>query len=204
MTIEKEQIVRTAIRILDRDGLEGVTLRRIASELHIQAASIYWHLPDKEALLNEMANEILMERFGDYDFADDQRDWTQWLALFARELRAAMLAHREGARVVAGAHLHIAVMLTKLLDLSVRILHNSGFTYGKAAAITATVRDFCFGFAIEEQAMPHMDVALANQLSHLHQFPGIAAAMSSPEYEDHDTRFDTAIRMIVNGARSEL
>src|SRR5215470_14052837 len=129
MAVEKEQIIRTAIRILDRDGLEGVTLRRLAMDLHIQAASIYWHLPSKDALLDEMANEILMERFGDYDFADDQREWTQWLDLFAHELRAAMLAHREGGRVVAGAHLHIAVMLTKLLDLTIRILHNAGFSY---------------------------------------------------------------------------
>jgi TetR/AcrR family tetracycline transcriptional repressor len=204
MPIEKEQIIRTAIHILDRDGLEGVTLRRLATELHIQAASIYWHLPDKEALLDEMANEILMERFGDYDFANDRREWTQWLDLFAHELRAAMLAHREGGRVVAGAHLHIAVMLTKLLDLSVRVLHNAGFTYGKAATIIVTVKDFCFGFVIEEQAAPRVDDVAALQPLLTKKYPGIAGAMASQEQEDNSVQFDTAMRIIINGARSEL
>ena len=203
MPIEKEQIIRTAIRILDRDGLEGVTLRRLATELHIQAASIYWHLPSKDALLDEMANEILMERFGDYDFADDRREWTQWVDLFAHELRAAMLAHREGGRVVAGAHLHIAVMLTKLLDLTIRILHNAGFSYSKASTITSTVRDFCFGFVIEEQSSPQSDkTPLDPRL--FQRLPGLIEAMKTWEQEDEDTQFDTAIRMIINGARSEL
>ncbi len=202
MPVEKEQIIRTAIRILDRDGLEGVTLRRLAMDLHIQAASIYWHLPNKDALLDEMANEILMERFGDYDFGDDRREWMQWLDLFAHELRAAMLAHREGGRVVAGAHLHIALMLTQLLDLSIRILRNAGFSYSKAATITVTVRDFCFGSVIEEQSSEHIDGPL--NMSLFQRFPGFMEAMKTRDLGDDDAQFDTAIRMIINGARSEL
>ena len=208
--MQKDQIVRTAIAILDRDGVEGVTLRRLALELHVQAASIYWHLPNKEALLDEMANEILMERFGDYDFKDDRRDWVRWLDLFAHDLRAAMLAHREGGRVVAGAHLHIAIMLTKLLDLSIRILHNAGFDYSIAATITTTVTNFCFGFVIEEQAFPSaseipiLDALLAQRFPPMmREFPALAKAMESWTSERSDAHFDVAMRIIINGVRAE-
>src|SRR6266498_1758568 len=117
MSIQKSQIVQTALDILDRDGLEGVTLRRLASELKIKAASIYWHVASKERLFDEMANIILEEHFSSFDFENDRQEWTEWLDTLAHELRAAMLAHQDGARIIAGAHPDIAQMLTKLWDL---------------------------------------------------------------------------------------
>src|SRR5258707_15479663 len=111
MPIQKNQIVQTALDILDRDGLEGVTLRRLATDLNMKAASIYWHIPSKESLLDEMANAILESHFAAFDFENDQRDWAEWLDTLAHELRAAMLSHREGGRGVAGAHPEIAMML---------------------------------------------------------------------------------------------
>src|SRR5476651_2598378 len=95
MHLQRDKIVKRAIELLDRDGLEGITLRRLAKELDAQAASIYYHIPDKEALLGAMANAILEEHFGDFDFADDQRDWEVWLDYLGHALRMAMLAHRE-------------------------------------------------------------------------------------------------------------
>jgi TetR/AcrR family transcriptional regulator, tetracycline repressor protein len=130
MHLQKEKIIKRAIEVLDRDGLDGVTLRRLAKELDAQAASIYYHIPHKEALLGAMANAILEEYFGDFDFADDKKDWATWLDTLGHALRTAMLAHREAGRVVAGAHL--GDVLTKLHDLTIRILHNAGFSYSKA------------------------------------------------------------------------
>jgi TetR/AcrR family tetracycline transcriptional repressor len=129
MRLQKDNIVRVALEVLDRDGLEGVTLRRLAKELDVQAPAIYWHIASKEVLLDEMANAILTARFGGFDFENDRRDWAEWLDTLAHELRAAMLAHREGARVVAGAHLGVAKAWTGgsydvYFDTSVRISVN--------------------------------------------------------------------------------
>src|SRR5215468_6898881 len=114
MRLQKDRIIQCALEILDRDGLDGVTLRRLAKELDVQAASIYYYIPHKEMLLDEIANAILEEHFGSFDFENDQRDWAEWLDTMAHELRVAMLAHREGARVVAGAHPDVARTLVKL------------------------------------------------------------------------------------------
>lgn len=203
--VQKDVIVRAAIALLDREGLEGVTLRRLAMELRVQAPSLYWHVPDKETLLDEMANEILLERFGDYDFQDDQRDWALWLSLFAHDLRAAMLAHREASRIVAGAHPPIAMTLTRLMDLSIRILHNAGFDYSVAATITITVTNFCFGYVIEEQSSPTpSEMSLSEAILPMREFPALRKAMAAWWDEDANAHFDTAIRMIVTGARAEL
>ena len=203
--MQKEQIIQTAITILDRDGLEGVTLRRLASELGIKAASIYWHIPNKEALLDEMANAILIEHFGAFDFANDQRDWAEWLHTLAHELRKCMLAHREGARVVAGAHPDIAVMLTKVVDLTIRVLYHNGFSYGEAGVITYTLINFTFGSVIEEQASPPLTQLSDpnNILPHAAQFPAFVAMIDAWKLKDNDTLFDTGVQIFINGVRAK-
>lgn len=206
--MQKEEIIQASLNILDRDGLEGVTLRRLASELNVKAASIYWHIANKEALFDEMANTILEEHFAEFDFANDRRDWAEWLSILAHELRAAMLAHRDGARIVAGAHPQIALMLLTLWDISVRILRNNGFSYSKAMTITVTVTNFTFGSVIEEQASPLPDQTAPElspeALQLLDRFPVLAQAMGAWIDEDNDMRFDTSVRIIIDGVRVAL
>ncbi len=208
MSIQKSQIVQTALDILDRDGLEGVTLRRLASELKIKAASIYWHVASKERLFDEMANIILEEHFSSFDFENDRQEWTEWLDTLAHELRAAMLAHQDGARIIAGAHPDIAQMLTKLWDLTVRVLHNADFSYSKAATITATVINFTLGSVIEEQSSPPYstgpDKPLDELLSIGQTFQALALVLEAWQDENNDMHFDTGVRIIINGVRAEL
>lgn len=206
MPIQKEQIIQAAITLLDRDGLEGVTLRRLAKELNIKAASIYWHIANKEVLLDEMANAILEEHFGAFDFKNDKRDWAKWLDTLAHELRAAMLAHREGARVVAGAHPDIARMLPKLWDFTIRVLHHNGFSYSQAIAIAVTVINFTFGSVIEEQASPPIAAMMMpdDESSIGEGFPALAAAMDAVQDENNDMHFNTSMRIIIKGVHAEF
>jgi TetR/AcrR family tetracycline transcriptional repressor len=206
MPLQKDQIIHTAIRLLDRDGVEGVTLRRLASELDVKAPALYWHIANKQTLLDEMANAILNERFEALDFADDQREWAAWLETMANELRAALLAHREGARIVAGAHLNVALTLTRLIDLNIRVLHNAGFSYLEASRISTTVVTFTFGFVIEEQSSPPIfdgDAASHGALL-LTDFSAIAQILqvSEVEFFDTDERFNACLGYIIGGVRA--
>lgn len=208
MALQKEHIIKTALTILDRDGLEGVTLRKLAKELDVKAASIYWHIDSKEVLLDEMANAILEEHFGSFDFDKDDRDWEEWLSTLMHELRAAMLAHRQGARVVTGAHPDIAVTLVKLWDLTIRVLHKGGFSYGKAATISSAVTSFTFGSVIEEQESPPISnmppTTDKNSVDNLFpEYPTFAAAMDEWKNEDNDSHFATGVRIFIQGVRAE-
>ena len=206
--MQKSQIVQAALDVLDREGLEGVTLRRLATELNVKAASIYWHIPSKERLLDEMANAILEKQFGTFDFENDKLDWAEWLDTLAHELRRAMLRHREGARVVAGAHPDIAVMLITLWDFTVRVLHNGGFSVGKAGVITVTMTNFTFGSVIEEQSSPPYAPGPPEMVSEMEsiaqRFQTLALAMESWMSEEAGAPFDTGVRIIINGVRAEV
>jgi TetR/AcrR family tetracycline transcriptional repressor len=202
MPIEKSQIVQKALDILNRDGLDGVTLRRLAGELEIKAASIYWHIPNKSELLDEMANAILEKQFNAFDFENDQRDWEEWLSMLAHELRAAMLAYQDGARVVAGTHPDLGQVLLKLWDLTVRVLHNAGFRYDMAATITVTVTNFTFGSVIEEQSSQLPESGPKMRRDKLPE--ALRASLEEWQDENADQRFDTAVRLLIQGVRAEL
>ena len=45
MALDKRQIVTEALALLDADGLDGVTLRKLAARLGVQQPTLYWHLP---------------------------------------------------------------------------------------------------------------------------------------------------------------
>ena len=203
--MEKKQIIQKALDILNRDGLDGVTLRRLATELQIKAASIYWHIPSKSELLDEMANAILEKHFSTVDFQNDQREWAEWLNTLAHELRIAMLVYQDGARVVAGSHPDINQVLMELWDLTIRVLHNAGFGYGAAATVMVTVINFTFGSVIEEQSSMPYEAGIKQKRGRL---PFLSQALTSAledwQNESDDTRFDTGVRVIINGVRNEL
>lgn len=80
-----------ALRIIDSDGLGTLTMRKLASELGVQAASLYTHFPNKERLLEDVANEI-MASVDTSAFAGG--DWQPALAAWARSYRSALAGHR--------------------------------------------------------------------------------------------------------------
>ena len=59
--LDRGRIVRAAIRIGDAEGLEAVSMRRIARELRTGAMSLYRHVPDKDALISLMIDEVIGE-----------------------------------------------------------------------------------------------------------------------------------------------
>ena len=53
--LDREHVVRVALRLLDEAGLDGLTLRRLAAELDVKAPALYWHFANKQDLLDHMA-----------------------------------------------------------------------------------------------------------------------------------------------------
>ncbi len=95
--LDREQIVRAALGLLDEVGLDELTMRRLAERLGVQAASLYRHVRDKGELLVLLADEIS----GEIPFVDLAGTWEEQLAAMAQNARRGLLAHRDGARLLA-------------------------------------------------------------------------------------------------------
>ncbi|MGO4753248.1 TetR family transcriptional regulator, partial [Streptomyces sp. 2MCAF27] len=101
--LDRAQVVDTALRLLNEVGLEGLTLRRIAKELNVQAPALYWHFKNKQALLDEMATAMYREMAAGAAAAP-AATWQERVADAQRALRRALLRYRDGAKVFSGSH----------------------------------------------------------------------------------------------------
>jgi AcrR family transcriptional regulator len=63
--LDREQIVRAAVRIADAEGIDAVTMRRVAQQLNTGAMSLYRHVPDKDALVSMMIETVLGDAMGE-------------------------------------------------------------------------------------------------------------------------------------------
>ena len=59
--LTRQRIVRAALRIMDDEGLQAVSMRRIGRELGVEAMSLYNHVRDKEDILDAICEEVLSE-----------------------------------------------------------------------------------------------------------------------------------------------
>jgi len=97
--ITQEAIVETALRILDSEGLDGLSMRRIAEELDTGAASLYWHVGSKDGLLDLLFDHVIGEQQVP---APDPARWQEQLKQVARTQRATILRHRDIVAISLG------------------------------------------------------------------------------------------------------
>ncbi|UMG93091.1 TetR family transcriptional regulator [Nocardioides sp. TF02-7] len=100
MRYRRADVVDRAIGLLDRTGLEALSMRRLAAELGVQPAALYHHFADKSALLAAVADEILARGRR----ATEVVTWEAELRLVCVELRDAMVARRDAGRLIATVH----------------------------------------------------------------------------------------------------
>ena len=100
-TLDRATIVKTALRLLDEVGIDGLSTRRLAAELGIKSASLYWHFKDKNELLNEMSGVMFEECLLRPETDKAGFEWSDWLMEGARRIRRTALSRRDGAQVMA-------------------------------------------------------------------------------------------------------
>ncbi|TQS45757.1 TetR/AcrR family transcriptional regulator [Cryptosporangium phraense] len=87
--LNRDRICATALAMIDRDGLDGLSMRRLAAEMGVRAASLYGYLKTKEELLTDLADQV-MAPVDTSGFADG---WRNGLTVWARSYREALAAH---------------------------------------------------------------------------------------------------------------
>ncbi|MEV0126437.1 TetR/AcrR family transcriptional regulator C-terminal domain-containing protein [Streptomyces sp. NPDC050703] len=148
--LDRTKVARTALDLLNETGLEGLTLRAIAKELDVKAPALYWHFKDKQALLDEMATEMMRRMSADF-LADPGPDWRVAIRTSMRGLREHLLRYRDGARVYSGTRF-TDLSYAAPLEAHLRTLTGAGFTQPAAARAWVTAYSFTIGYVIEEQA----------------------------------------------------
>src|SRR5690349_21642706 len=89
-TLDRDQIVRAALAMLDEEGLPGLSMRRLGTRLGAGATSLYWHVANKDDLLELVVDEVLGEI---YVPEPGDTHWRMALSVMANGMRTAFLRH---------------------------------------------------------------------------------------------------------------
>jgi TetR/AcrR family transcriptional regulator, tetracycline repressor protein len=150
----RAEIVGAALRLLEEQGLDRLSLRGVARELGMHAPGLYWYIESRQELIDLLAKAILDEATSDLAAPVAGQGWDEWLTDFALKMRRALLAHRDGARVVAGAFLFRTNSLTGFLELALETLEAEGFQRDFAMLGAITVMRYTLGIALDDQESP--------------------------------------------------
>ena len=205
MNLDRETLVRTALRVLDKTGLDGLTVRKIASELNVQAPALYWHFKNKKELLDEMATTVFADAIREQGMPRDELDWSAWAVEFAASLRSTLLRYRDGAHLFSGRYLTDSSLYAPM-EAALRKFTECGFSLSDAANTLNTIYCYVVGFTIEEQAVfprrgkrnqQYDPVKRARRID-AEKFP-LSLAAGQEAFSQFDERFERGVQLILRG-----
>ncbi|MER6948051.1 TetR/AcrR family transcriptional regulator C-terminal domain-containing protein [Nonomuraea sp. NPDC000554] len=203
MALERGTIVAAALRLLDEVGLDGLTLRRLATDLGVQAPALYWHFKNKQELLDAMA-AAMSSAHPRRRPLDDPARWREWIADYARGERAMLNSHRDGARLAAGTK--PTDEMFGLVELAVEALERAGFAAADAFSGLFAVTNFVAGFTLEEQAErtrpdtdDHPDLVAFQA-----RYPRMMAWLIETGDPQGDDSFEASLALILDGMSQRL
>jgi AcrR family transcriptional regulator len=198
--ITREAIVETAIRLLDRDGLDALSMRRIADELDTGPASLYRHVGSKDGLLDLVFDRVI----GEQEVPDpDPERWPEQVKEVARAMRATIARHPAIARVSLG-RIPTGPNALQFIERLLAILRAGGLSDKLAVDGSQLLMLVVNGFGLEENvdaAPPQAAEMLQDYFSSLppERFPNLVAVAGEFRNVDMDARFELLLDIFVDG-----
>jgi TetR/AcrR family transcriptional regulator, tetracycline repressor protein len=199
--LTREHIVRTALGLVDREGVKALSMRRLGAELGVDPMAVYYHLPNKDALLDAIVEAVMAEIDLGVDNPADPPE--ERILCAARAYRDAMLAHANALPIVLSRGPRTPVAM-RPVELLIGILRDAGLPPSRAMAgmnaIAATVRGTIAMIADDpRQAPPTPDEVEAMSADFpADEFPHLREAVMCPsDFLTED--FEFGVRALARG-----
>ncbi len=193
--LSRERIVAAALALVDEEGLQAVSTRRLAAELGVSGPSLYNHFRTKDEILDAVADTVVAQV--DLSMFDDGTRWTDALVRWARSYRAALAAHPHIVPFLAQGPGRRPAGL-RLADAVFGGMVNAGWPPGHATRIGAMMRYFVAGSALGSFARGFVDDPTAYDPD---DYPHLGQAHLLPEHQQRvdEGAFETGLRALVDG-----
>ena len=156
-----ERIVATAVDLLDSQGVDGLSMRRLADRLGAGAMSLYWHVGNKEAVLDLALDAVLA--YGPPEA--DARDWRASVVHMLEDWRAAMLRHPWSAALLPRRALGPSML--GRLELLSRTLSRAGVADADLNVAIWSLWNYVMGATITRASFPLTGGGESERLTHL-------------------------------------
>ncbi len=199
-TLSRDYILRTALAIIDRDGVDALSMRRLGAEMGVDPMAIYHYLPSKAAVLDGVV-EILWSEVQPLTF-DAGVPWTEQAAVAMRSFRAALRAHPR-AVTIAGTHPAVTPGMLALLDRSLGWLVEAGLGATEALDLIDCLAIFTMGHVMAEAGEPVGGEGTPPEVAYAslspQTYPHLAAAFAGGYGWRPDEQFEAGLTALLAG-----
>ncbi len=195
--LSRDRIVEAASALVDAEGLEGVSTRRLAAELGVSGPSLYNHFRTKDEILEAVADAVSAKVDLSMFDADDGREWRQALHDWALSYRAALTEHPHIVPVLARGPGRRPAGL-RVADAVFGAMVRAGWPPAQATHIGALMRYFVTGSALGSFARGFVDDATAYDPA---DYPHLGQAHLLADHQERvdEGAFETGLRALLDG-----
>ncbi|HKA50305.1 MAG TPA: TetR/AcrR family transcriptional regulator C-terminal domain-containing protein [Candidatus Dormibacteraeota bacterium] len=204
--LTRGRILTVALELVDLDGLEALTMRRLADQLKVDPMSLYNHVDGKEALLDGIAEAL----WNEVELPDGEVGWMEALRSFATSLRAMVHAHPQAYPLLMTRGILSAREL-HAIDGAIQALERAGLSREQAAEMIRTLFAYAVGYGMLELSTPppagatstEQIVNLTRALPNDAPFHLVEVARLVCDC-DMDYQFNLGLDLIVSGLEARL
>jgi AcrR family transcriptional regulator len=209
--VTRERVIAAALRVMDDEGLEAVTMRRIGRELGVEAMSLYNHVRDKDDVLGGIVEMVMSE----FNPPASRGDWREDAMNAAREWRRMLTRHPNVMTLMVEQRKPLTSPDAMVpMDSALGVLRGAGLDVRDAAQAFHAFGSYIMGFVMMEQGMMlgHGDADAEHLREHAEfaqmvadgALPHLTEALPALHDCDVDDQFEFGLDLLVRGVESKL
>lgn len=194
MPLSRERIVRTAVDLIERDGPEAVSMRRLAGELGAGVMSLYNHVPNKAALLDAVAEHILL----DLEFAaDPHAEWPDQARALMRNFRAVGHRYPRSVMLVVTRQPHTAAGMLPV-ERALATARAAGFEGRAAVLVMRAFVNFALGCLVHEAGRAGQEPGAVTIEGLTDDFVNVRRLLPELTAHDPDAEFEFGLELLIS------
>ncbi len=147
--LSRERVLRAALVLADKGGIESLTMRRLGQELRVEAMSLYNHVANKDDILDGLVDLV----FSEIALPSDRVDWRTAMRQRAISAHEALLRH-PWATSLMQSRTKPGPATLRHHDSVLGSLRKAGFTLVMAAHAVSVIDGYVYGFALQQISLP--------------------------------------------------
>jgi AcrR family transcriptional regulator len=145
--LNRDAILAAALRIIDESGLDACTMRAVATDLGVEAMSLYWHVPGKDALLDGVVELVLREVETEQGPVET---WQEAIMAFGHTFRGVLLRHPRTVQLLAGRPMSAYAAAATSAERALGLFADAGFDTETSVRAVRTMGRFVVGSILLE------------------------------------------------------
>ncbi len=144
-----ERVIEGAVALADEIGIEAFTIRKLAAAIGAKPMTIYYHVPNKEAIIDGMVDYV----FDQIEPPPEDHDWRSAIMVRSRSMRE-VLARHPWASPLMESRTNPGLATLRHHDAVLGCFRRAGFSLALTGHAFAVIDAFLYGFALQEASLP--------------------------------------------------